>query len=612
MVTSNNPVVKKGFKGIPEILRTRYASNPKQNYEYRPVVKITFAIEHSLFNGNPHVSHFINVLLYLALCFFLYMLLRKLLRSYHPWIPLLATVLFAVHPIHTEVVASLKNRDEILSLLGSLSALWAFVKFAESRRWYWIPIGLAFYIIGFFSKSSALVFLALIPFTLYFFTDLKLRHLLIVIAVLAVIIWLSRYLPRTFLPKTEREILYFENPLYYEKGWWIKIGTALTVILFYFRMLVFPHPLLFYYGYDMVPVSGPINVWSLLSLVICLALGFAAIWLIRKKHILSFCILFFFISISMYANIIKPPPGIVAERFLLVPSLAYSIAFVIICFLIAKLDIRDLSAGLKKIRIPVIIIAVIGLLFAVRTIVRNPDWKDFESLYSHDVEYLDRSAKANSVYAAFLSDNIYLTKDRKKSLNYAKQSLHYYQKAVSIYEAYPTCWNNMGIIHYRVYRDTATGIDCWRKAASFDATYADPYYNIAIAYENGNHIDSAEFYYKKAIEIKSDFVYAYSNLANLYYKQGKKKKAVKANEKLMEADPSSDIPYVNLGNYALLEKDTTNAILWWEKAVEKQPLNPKLNGTIAKYYQHIGNTSKAAYYQKKAREAEKALKVGTK
>ena len=53
-------------------------------------------------------------------------------------------------------------------------------------------------------------------------------------------VYLARILPRTFLPKTEREILYFENPLYFEKGFWIKIGTALYVVLFYLKLMVFP------------------------------------------------------------------------------------------------------------------------------------------------------------------------------------------------------------------------------------------------------------------------------------------------------------------------------------------------------------------------------------
>lgn len=608
MVSSNNPVIKKGIKGIPEILITRYANNPKQNYEYRPVVKITFAIEQTLFNGNPHVSHLINVLLYLFLCIFIYLLLRKLLKSYHPWIALLATVLFAAHPIHTEVVASLKNRDEILSMLGSLASLYSCIKFFEKRKWYWILSGVVCFILAYFSKSSALVFLAIIPLTLFFFTDIKIKHILIIIGILLVLIVLSRWLPRIWLPKTEREILYFENPLYFEKGILLKIGTALIVLLFYLRLLIFPHPLVYYYGYNEIPVTDPGNIYSIISLIVFLALFIVSVLLLKKKHLLSYCILFFFISISMYANIIKPPPGIVAERFLFVPSLGFCLAIAILAFMIFKLKIGDKKLSMKAIRKPVIVIAIIVIPFAVKTITRNPDWKDFESLYGHDINYLENSAKANSVYAAYLSDKIYTTKDQAKAKEIARKSMYYYQQAIKIYPPYATCWNNMGIIHYKVFNDTPEGVRCWREAAKYDTSYADPLYNIAIAFDANNKLDSAEIYYLGAIRIKKDFTFAYSNLANIYYKQGNLKKAIKTNERLMQADPTSDIPFVNIGNYYLLATDTANAIAWWEKAIEKQPENPKLSSTISNYYRHLGNTEKAEYYANLSLQAEKNRK----
>lgn len=608
MVTQHNTVIKKGIKGIPEILKTRYATYPKQNYEYRPLVKITFAIEHSLFKGNPHVSHAINVLLYLLLCSVIYLLLRKLLRSYHPLIPLLATALFIVHPVHTEVVASLKNRDEIMSMLGGLMAMWAMIKFTENKKWWWIPVGLFFFAFGYFSKSSVLVFLALIPLTLYFFTNTKWYTLVMITLTLLIILYLARVLPRIYLPPTEREILYFENPLYYEKGFWIRIGTALTVVLFYLRLLVFPHPLVYYYGYDMIPVSGPGNVWSILSLLILLAMLFAAIKLIRKKHLLSYSILFFLLSISMYANLIKPPPGIVAERFLMVPSLAFCLALPMIAFMIFRINSRENNISRKQLTRPLILIAVIMIPFMIKTISRNRDWKDFETLYTHDIRYLENSAKANSVLAAYLSDKIYATKDQVKAMRYAEQSVKYYKQAISVYRPYATCWNNLGIIHYRVYRDTPEAIRCWKEAALHDSLYADPMYNIAITHENEQRTDSAILYYRKAISRNPDFTYAYSNLANLHYKTGDLAAAIRVNQELIIADPASDIPYVNIGNYRLLQNDTANAIIWWEKAIEKQPMNRQLNSTLAKYYRHLGNTVKAEYYDKLALKADQYLK----
>lgn len=41
------------------------------------------------------------------------------------------------------------------------------------------------------------------------------------------------------------------------------------------------------------------------------------------------------------------------------------------------------------------------------------------------------------------------------------------------------------------------------------------------------------------------------------------------NEKIMETDAITDVPYINIGNYYMLGKDTINAIAMWEKAIEK-------------------------------------------
>jgi len=49
-------------------------------------------------------------------------------------IPFIATMLFAGHPIHTEVVANIKGRDEIMSLLFSLLALFAAVKYVKTQK----------------------------------------------------------------------------------------------------------------------------------------------------------------------------------------------------------------------------------------------------------------------------------------------------------------------------------------------------------------------------------------------------------------------------------------------------------------------------------------------
>ena len=56
----DNALVHKGIKGIPQIFKSTYVIDKmKYSYEYRPLVKATFAIEYQFFKENPHVNSFI-------------------------------------------------------------------------------------------------------------------------------------------------------------------------------------------------------------------------------------------------------------------------------------------------------------------------------------------------------------------------------------------------------------------------------------------------------------------------------------------------------------------------------------------------------------------------
>jgi len=127
-----NWLVQKGFSGIGTLLHTsyRYGFWSASDELYRPLSLVTFAIEWQFFPNSPGVSHFMNVLLYALTGFFLFRLLVKLFPNNFN-IPFIATILFMAHPVHTEVVANIKSRDEILCfLLGiiSLSLLLDYVK----------------------------------------------------------------------------------------------------------------------------------------------------------------------------------------------------------------------------------------------------------------------------------------------------------------------------------------------------------------------------------------------------------------------------------------------------------------------------------------------------
>ena len=95
-----------------------------------------FAVEWQLAPEKPELSHWINVLLFALTCFVLFNTLSLYLQKGF-LIPFIAALLFAAHPLHTEVVANIKSRDEILSLLFVLlTAICVYKYVRNNSTWY--------------------------------------------------------------------------------------------------------------------------------------------------------------------------------------------------------------------------------------------------------------------------------------------------------------------------------------------------------------------------------------------------------------------------------------------------------------------------------------------
>src|SRR5690606_17483458 len=118
MVTKNHKLTSQGLSAIGEIFTSPYYSDDAgYAYGYRPMVHLSFALEHDIFGEKPGSGHFINVILFSLSIILLFKFLVRLLGTNNLMIVGITTLLFIVHPIHTEVVNSLKNRDEILAFL---------------------------------------------------------------------------------------------------------------------------------------------------------------------------------------------------------------------------------------------------------------------------------------------------------------------------------------------------------------------------------------------------------------------------------------------------------------------------------------------------------------
>ncbi|NBX80937.1 MAG: DUF1736 domain-containing protein [Flavobacteriales bacterium] len=478
--------VEKGIKGIKAIFSSNYAKDGKQNYEYRPIVTLSFAIEWSLFGDNPnrvHIAHFINIVLYAFCGILLFQLLNVLFQGKSSYFSALIVVLFLIHPIHSEVVNNLKNRDELLCLLFALiSALFSF-KWFDTKKIQFIVLAILTFAISMLSKKSSLPFLLMIPMMFYFFRNVSVKQVLSVFGFLALSRVIFALIKKSLLEDEQlRMFSYVENPLF-DMGFYARIPMYFYSNLVYIEKLILPYPLSFYYGYNAIPLVGYTDWRFFVSVGIMLvALYFIFIGL-KKKSIISFSILFFLMSIGGAANLLSPMVGIIGERFAFIGSIGFCMLVVYLLFHFLKLDIHETKIP-SKIYFSLAVVILPSFIF---TINRNKDWMSKKSLYVADCNQLVNSAKANSLLGSELQEEAY--KIQKESIykndemmDKVDSAILFYDRSLKIFPYYESNLNNRGALYFTFYYDYLESNRSFRVSTERNKTYYEGTLNIGNSY----------------------------------------------------------------------------------------------------------------------------------
>lgn len=435
------------------------------------------------YEGNPHVSHFVNLLLYGFLCVLLYWLFLEMFNPQRNkqnlkanFIAFVGALLYAAHPIHTEAVANIKGRDEILVLMGSIMALYWTLKAYNQRdnkkkaiRYHVFAI-LGFFM-GIFSKENAITFVAIIPVALYLFTNAKpaeiaLRSLPVLVA--SLFFWFG-VRSIVFVDMNTMDIAreYMNNPFmkvlknadgtveYLDMSANEKYGFIFYTWLDYLRLMVLPHPLTNdYYPMHMTYVSATegtpglpttreitesipsfTNPFTILSVLLHVGMGLAFVWGMMRRHAIAFCIIFYAATFSVISNLFFVIGTTIAERFLFLPSVGFSLA--------CAMGLWALGDRLKGIKIPAIIVLVVTGLYSVKTFIRNFAWQNDQVLFITDIEVSKNSAKLNNavsgVYQEYLNEPSTQQNPTKRK-NYIDKAVYHAERAIEMHPYYNQAW----------------------------------------------------------------------------------------------------------------------------------------------------------------------------
>jgi tetratricopeptide (TPR) repeat protein len=556
--------VQQGWAGIDELISTNYwsASNENLGY-YRPLSHISFAIENALHGNNPHIMHFINVLLYALTGMVVFAFLSALFRRM-PWFVLVATLLFMAHPVHTEVVANIKSRDEILSFLNGTLALWLAFNYSKNKYLPALILSWVFYFLALMSKETAMTTLVLVPFMIYFFTPKKsarIASITLSFVIVSVLFLMLKYaLIGTLSGDPPNEINVYP---YQETS--ARIPTTLYIFGMYLWRLVVPVRLLYDYSYNQIPAATwacPV-VW--LSLLIALTLIFIAIKRLKRRDIISFSIFYFGITLSVGLAFVLTRGGIMAERFLYAPVLGFSLAVTYLLFKLLPRDtksktiIYDFRPMASKVMVATLVVVVV--FYSVRTIARNPVWKNNFTLFTNDVRYGSNSALLTKHYGSELINRSVAATDEAEKDSLMQLGIVQVERALQINPAFSEAWFKLGYAYYQM-RDYDKSIEYYKKTNQNNSMNLS---NMALAYYmKGEHGEALRLL-NRSLELDPYNNTARSNLPLV-------QRAFDQKLQMLKRNPSTDPQhYYELGNLLIDMKNYEEALVQFRQAVDLKP-----------------------------------------
>lgn len=473
---------------------------------YRPLQMFTYMFDYSVWQLNVFGYHLTNVLLHifaaLAIFWFINLLYSNKLLAF------LTSILFVVHPVHTEAVAYISGRADSLALIFILVCLICYIKQGLQKKTATFILMVLSSLAAMLSKEHSLIIpILLLLYSHIFKKKILVREFLsIVIMAFIYIIVRGMVVKSTPLDTSHTSTLFQRIP-----GFFVSITE-------YSRLMLLPLNLHMEYGNRLFSFN---NFESVAGIAILL---FLSVYAFKKKSsdsLVSFSIYWFFIGLLPVSNL-YPINAYMAEHWLYLPSLGF--------FLIFAHGLVVLY-GIKRLKLPALFLIIFILTaYSYSTIRQNSYWKEPISFYKKTMLYAPNSPRLyQNLGKAYLEAASY------------QEAIETFQKAIAIDSKNAGLCNIIGAT-YSATGDIENAIVFYQKAITINPRYADVYYNLGNAYISISDTEKAVASYKKAIEITPNSIHAvsyYNNLASIYAVNGKIGEATALYKKALEIDSNN-------------------------------------------------------------------------
>lgn len=450
---------------VPNLFATSYWDVAGPQALYRPLVLVSYAVNYAINGLSPGGYTVVNIALHAGVSLLLFALVRAIGGTL--FVAGAAGIAFAVHPVHTEAVAGISGRPELLAAVFFLLAmhLHRLAPGTRSTRLAYRAGTLVCFAGALLSKESAMTLILILPVMDALFQAESIEGLpvrprsrlvrdYLPLAGVAVAYLLVRRAVLGSITISESAIAPLDNPLVpiTEDPFGGRMGataaeavmTAFAVVVEYARLLVWPARLSPDYSYHQIPlVTSTLDSRFLagVALVAVCLVSVALLW--RRNRVAAFGLAFLALTFSIVSNFLITIGTICAERLMYLPSAGALIA--------AALGLERLAgSAMARRRLVAGAIAILIVLGAVRTLTRNRDWKNEITLWSAAVQAAPRSARVQSEYGRILMAQAETIAEAGRTGDaeqlYSGAQSHF-ETALKIYSSYSPAIEGLAMIH---------------------------------------------------------------------------------------------------------------------------------------------------------------------
>jgi tetratricopeptide (TPR) repeat protein len=545
---------------------------------YRPFACLSLGLNYYVGGLDVFGYHVVNFAVHYLSAVFLFLLifntlrlplLRDAYRSSSYTIALLAAFFWATNPVQVHAVTIIVQRMASMAGLFYVMAMYLYLKGRTADRrgkriTFFILCGLTSLLSFGTKQNTAFLPVSIFLYDLFLIQGMTRQHLMrslkIIILPLAVILVMG---------------LIYTRASSLLEGYAIRPFTATE------RMLTEPRVILFYISLLFYPVSSRLMLlhdvdistslftpWTTLpAILLILLLVACAFFLSRKRPILAFSILFFFVNHVIEGSII--PLELIFEHRNYIPSM---FLFVPVAIAVVRvLDHFAYSKAMQCLLAAALVIALAGQGYTTYT--RNGIVRSQYTLW------LDNAEKAPGLSTAHNN----LGKQYFER-GWYEDAAREYEKAISLNRYVNRgqsglAYHNLGWCYLIKTGDFDGAYPYFKKALEGSREYMDPWLSMAFVEMKRGNLSSARQYITEAMGYWPENEVLKSNLNVVLLAENRVDEAIAAGLKASVLQPGNINTLIILGEAYRRKGNWNQSIYYWQKYVQKMPYN--LKGYIA-------------------------------